>query len=587
VPPRPAQNVTREGAGKEWPGRAEHADKVICLAVATATNDGEDQDADAVHGYRRPDLHVGPHYAGRMAEHADRGGSTDQQPDVSVQRVMGIETEYGISALNPPTDDDLHPMQLSNHVVKAYGASVAGQPAGWDYETETPLRDIRGYELSRSAAHPDQLTDSDLGMANVILSNGARLYVDHAHPEYSGPEVTSALDIVRFDKAGDAVMAIAAQRASHSLGRSVRLYKNNTDGKGASYGTHENYLLDRSTPFDRIVAQFTGFLVSRQVITGAGRVGLGQGSQEAGFQISQRADFFEAEVGLETTLNRPIINTRDEPHADASRHRRLHVITGDANSAEIATYLKVGAASWVLRVIEAGQFEGDCRLEAPVVAMRTVSRDLDCVQPLTLTDGRAMTAVDLQEIYLDNCRRHYERVAEHLSESARIEAKDVFTRWQECLDALRTDPFILADQLDWVAKLKLMESYRERDHLGWNAPKLALIDLQYADVDPRRSLYAALVAKGKIRRLITDDEIERARNHPPEDTRAYFRGRVMEKFGAAVVAASWDSVIFDVPDRPALQRVPLLDPLRGTREQVGQMLDECETVTDLFAALGR
>jgi proteasome accessory factor A len=198
-----------------------------------------------------------------------------------------------------------------------------------------------------------------------------------------------------------------------------------------------------------------------------------------------------------------------------------------------------------------------------------------------------MKAVDLQEIYLDGCRQHYERVAEELTESARIEAKDVFTRWQECLDALRIDPFLLADQLDWVAKLKLMESYRARDHLPWSAPKLALIDLQYADVDPRRSLYAALAAKGKIRRLVSDEEIERARTQPPEDTRAYFRGRVMEKFGSAVVAASWDSVIFDVPDRPALQRIPLLDPLRGTREQVGAMLDRCESVTDLFAALGR
>ncbi len=208
---------------------------------------------------------------------------------------MGIETEYGISALAPGTpavpggfsnafiEEELHPMQLSNHVVKAYGASAAGQPAGWDYETETPLRDIRGYEISRAAAHPDQLTDTDLGMANVILTNGARLYVDHAHPEYSSPEVTCALDAVRYDKAGEAVMALAAQRATQSLGRSVRLYKNNTDGKGASYGTHENYLLQRSTPFDRIVTQFTAFLVSRQVIIGAGRVGRGQSSQTSGF----------------------------------------------------------------------------------------------------------------------------------------------------------------------------------------------------------------------------------------------------------------------------------------------------------------
>ena len=335
-------------------------------------------------------------------------GRSCQPVDVGAElvhptRVMGIETEYGISALGLPNGDELHPMQLSNHVVKAYGATSAGQPAGWDYETETPLRDIRGYEVSRSHAHPDQLTDSDLGMANVVLTNGARLYVDHAHPEYSGPEVTSALDVVRFDKAGDAVMAIAAQRASAALGRSVRLYKNNTDGKGASYGTHENYLLQRSTPFDRIVTQFTAFLISRQVITGAGRIGIGQSSQRAGFQLTQRADFFEAEVGLETTLNRPIINTRDEPHAAASRHRRLHVITGDANLSEIATYLKVGTAAWVLRVIESGELDTDLRIVEPVATMQAVSHDLSCQAPVVLNGGRQLSPIDLQEIYLDAC----------------------------------------------------------------------------------------------------------------------------------------------------------------------------------------
>ena len=391
-------------------------------------------------------------------------GPTSPWPPVL--RVMGIETEYGISALGQAPGEDLHPMQLSNHVVKGYGWTTTAQPAGWDYETETPLRDIRGYELSRNQAHPDQLTDADLGMANVILTNGARLYVDHAHPEYSGPEVTNALDAVRYDKAGDAVMAIAAEQASQNLGRSVRLYKNNTDGKGASYGTHENYLLERSTPFDRVVTQFTGFLISRQVITGAGRVGVGQASQQPGFQISQRADFFEAEVGLETTLNRPIINTRDEPHADASRHRRLHVITGDANLSEISTYLKVGTASWVLRAIEAGLVPGNVRVDQPVLTMRAVSHDPTCRQLLTLADGRVMTAVDLQEIYLEAARTCYELRAGDLAESAQIEAKDVFTRWQETLDALRRDPTELADQLDWVAKLQLMESYRDRDASG-------------------------------------------------------------------------------------------------------------------------
>jgi proteasome accessory factor A len=511
----------------------------------------------------------------------------DDELSVRSSRVMGLETEYGISTVGGPVPEDLHPMQLSNHVVKAYGSLAPGQPAGWDYETETPLRDSRGYELTRAEAHPDQLTDADLGMANLILTNGARLYVDHAHPEYSGPEATSALDVVRYDKAGDAIVALAAARATVSLGRSVRLYKNNTDGKGASYGTHENYLLDRATPFDRIVTQFTAFLVSRQVITGAGRVGIGQASQQPGFQISQRADFFEAEVGLETTLNRPIINTRDEPHADASRHRRLHVITGDANLSEISTYLKVGTAAWVLRVIEAGELPPDLRIENPVAVMRAVSHDLTCRRPVRLLDGRRLTAPDLQEAYLEHCRANLDRTAGELTEAARIEAKDLFVRWQDCLDALRRDPYELADTLDWVAKLKLMESYRTRDRLGWDAPKLAMIDLQYADVDPRRSLYSALVARGKMRRLITDEEVDRARTTPPEDTRAYFRGRVMELFGSSVVAASWDSVIFDVPGRPALQRLPLLDPLRGTREQVGRILDACSDVNELFAALGR
>ncbi|MFP5283839.1 MAG: depupylase/deamidase Dop, partial [Actinomycetes bacterium] len=437
------------------------------------------------------------------------GSGGDEQPSARPRRVLGIETEYGISAVGGPAVEDLHPMQLSNHLVKAYGALAPGQPAGWDYETESPLRDSRGYEVARADAHPDQLTDADLGMANLILTNGARLYVDHAHPEYSGPEVTSALDAVRYDKAGDAIMAAAAVRASASLGRSVRLYKNNTDGKGASYGTHENYLLDRGTPFDRIVTQFTGFLVSRQVITGAGRVGIGQASQSPGFQISQRADFFEAEVGLETTLNRPIINTRDEPHADASRHRRLHVITGDANLSEISTYLKVGTASWALRVIEAGELPPDLRFENPVGAMRAISHDLTCRRAFPLLDGRMLTAPDVQEIYLDHCRANFERTAGELTEGARIEAKDLFVRWQDCLDGLRRDPHELADSLDWVAKLALMESYRARDGLGWDAPKLALIDLQYADVDPRRSLYAALVAKGKLRRLVSDEDVER------------------------------------------------------------------------------
>ncbi|HYO40449.1 MAG TPA: proteasome accessory factor PafA2 family protein, partial [Nocardioidaceae bacterium] len=254
---------------------------------------------------------------------------------MSVRRVMGTETEFGISVQGQPT---ANPMVASSQVVNAYASSnLRARRARWDFEEESPLRDARGFDMSRDVADPSQLTDEDLGLANVILTNGARLYVDHAHPEYSTPECTNPRDVVRWDKAGELVALDATRFAATIPGAApITLYKNNTDNKGASYGAHENYLMRRSTPFSDIVRHLTPFFVSRQVVCGAGRVGIGQDGREDGFQISQRADYFEVEVGLETTLKRPIINTRDEPHADPEKYRRLHVIIGDANLAEIS-----------------------------------------------------------------------------------------------------------------------------------------------------------------------------------------------------------------------------------------------------------
>ncbi|WP_302053567.1 depupylase/deamidase Dop [Nocardioides panacis] len=502
---------------------------------------------------------------------------------MSVRRVMGTETEMGISVQGQPT---ANPMVASSQIVNAYAsATLRARRARWDFEEESPLRDARGFDMSREVADPTQLTDEDLGLANVILTNGARLYVDHAHPEYSSPECTNPRDVVKWDKAGEQVMLDASRFAAAIPGAApILLYKNNTDNKGASYGAHENYLMRRTTPFSDIVKHLTPFFVSRQVVCGAGRVGIGQDGREHGFQISQRSDYFEVEVGLETTLKRPIINTRDEPHADPEKYRRLHVIIGDANLAEISTYLKVGTASLVLAMIEDRFITRELSVQQPVRALRDVSHDPTLQHLLTLTDGRKLTAVQLQMEYLDLARKYVE---DRLGSNADAQTIDVLARWESVLNRLEQDPMLCARELDWVAKLQLLEQYRERDGLDWDDAKLHLIDLQYADIRPDKGLYHRLVRLGRIERLLTDEEVAAAMHRPPEDTRAYFRGRCLEQYADQIAAASWDSVIFDLPGRESLQRVPTIDPLRGSKSHVGELLDRCDTAEALFRALTR
>ncbi len=500
---------------------------------------------------------------------------------MSVRRVMGTEVEYGISVLGQPY---ANPMLASSQIVNAYASvSVQARRARWDFEEEFPLRDVRGWERPRSVADPSQLTDEDLGLANVILTNGARLYVDHAHPEYSSPEVTNPLDVVRWDKAGERVMLTAAERAANQPGGlAIALYKNNTDNKGASYGAHENYLVSRATPFTDIVRHLVPFFVTRQVICGAGRVGLGQDGRQHGFQISQRADFFEVEVGLETTLKRPIINTRDEPHADPEKFRRLHVILGDANLAEVSTYLKVGTTALVLAMIEDGWITDDLSVDNPVAALRAVSHDSSLTELLTLKSGRRVTALQLQWDYHDLARKHVE---DRLGADADEQTVDVLDRWESVLTRLSNDVWSCAGEIDWVAKLRLLTQYRERDGLDWSDAKLHLIDLQYADLRPEKGLYHRLLAGGRMERLVDEALVATAVSDPPEDTRAYFRGNCLARYPDQVAAASWDSVIFDLAGRDPLQRIPTLDPLRGTKAHVGALLERCRDARELVAAL--
>ncbi len=503
---------------------------------------------------------------------------------MSVRRVMGTEVEYGISV---PGQPGANPMVTSSQIVNAYGARpelTRGGRARWDYEEESPLRDARGFTYSGALYDPSEaLADEDLGLANVILTNGARLYVDHAHPEYSSPEVTTPRDAVLWDKAGERVMLEAVRRIDATVGlKPVLLYKNNTDNKGASYGTHENYLMRRETPFSDIVKHLTPFFVSRQVIAGAGRVGMGQDGTGTGFQITQRADFFEVEVGLETTLKRPIINTRDEPHASADRFRRLHVIIGDATQCEVATLLKVGTTALVLELIEERGFTRDLSVERPVTALHAVSHDPSLRTLVTLRDGTKVTAVQLQWMFLEQI---HDFLTDRYGSVLDKDTAEIVERWESVLSRLERDPTSCARELDWVAKLRLLEGFRQREKLDWGAARLQLIDLQWADVRPEKGLYQRLVARGQVERVVDDAAIARAVEDPPNDTRAYFRGRCLTQYGEHVAAASWDSVIFDVPGRGALQRVPTLDPHRGTRDHVGALLDRCRTAAELVDAL--
>jgi Pup amidohydrolase len=507
---------------------------------------------------------------------------------MSTRRVLGTETEYGVST---PGHAGVNHMVASSQVVNGYaGVYPDGQTRDrrtrWDFEEENPLRDARGFEVGIGFSdHLPGEPDEELGLANVILTNGARLYVDHAHPEYSTPEVTGPRDLVVWDKAGERVMEVAAQRALLLPGSApIQLYKNNTDNKGASYGTHENYLMSRQTPFADIVRYLTPFFVSRQVVVGAGRVGIGQDGREHGFQLSQRADYFEVEVGLETTLKRPIINTRDEPHADPEKYRRLHVIIGDANLSEISTYLKIGTTALVLTMIEDGWLRQngiDLAVDNPVGSLRAVSHDPTLQLQVQLRDGRKMTAVQLQMEYCEQARKHVE---DRLGSDVDAQTADVLSRWETTLDRLASDPMSLADELDWVAKLQLLEGYRQRENLDWDAPKLHLVDLQYSDIRQDKGLYNRLVARGSMKTLVTEQEVQAAVMSPPEDTRAYFRGRCLQKFPQQVAAASWDSVIFDI-GRESLQRVPTLEPLRGTKAHVGELIDRSDTAKDLLDAL--
>ncbi|NLD76126.1 MAG: proteasome accessory factor PafA2 [Acidimicrobiales bacterium] len=495
-------------------------------------------------------------------------------------KVLGIETEYGIVQRGP---GESNPVTASSLLINAYLSDLerrdaASSTVGWDFEDEMPGNDARG------TTGPSQAPEVETHLVNAVLTNGARYYVDHAHPELSTPECADPLSVVLYDRAAELILQRSMAAATRFLpeGSELVVYKNNSDGKGNSYGCHENYLMARSVPFGRIVTHATAHFVSRQIFTGSGKIGSeapGLSVRDVPFQLTQRADFFEAEVGLETTLKRPIVNTRDEPHADAQKYRRLHVISADANCSETATFLKVGTTAFVLAMVEDEALPRTFAFRSPVEAMRQVSYDLSLGKPIELADGSTVTALEIQWEHLDRARKWAD--AHGFDAVGGSAGEQVLQTWEQVLTDMEADPMRLADRLDWVAKYRILSGYRERHDLDWGDQRLAALALQYHDLRPERSL----ARRAGLVRLTDDADVERATTEPPEDTRAYFRGRCLQQWAESVVAANWDSLVFDVGG-DALRRVPMMEPLRGTRSHVGTLLDECTTPADLLSRLG-
>lgn len=443
------------------------------------------------------------------------------------ERIVGLETEYGLYVEGHGADDQIEDAT----------ALVSGAPFGrsglWDYRNEAPRADLRGFQVDRLSVDPED-ANFDRGRkygsaeevrADRVLSNGGRFYNDHGHPEYSTPECLSLADLVAADVEGQSWTLEATKSFAAKIGREVRVYKNNTDFHGASYGTHESYLVPRSIGFDRLYRAVTPLLVARQILCGAGKVGAEHG-QKCAYQISQRADFFSEKASVDTLYRRPVFNTRDEPHADASMWARLHVIAGDANMIPSATWRKVGLIRLALALEEAG--EAPCwQFKDPVRSFEELSKDEAMRFEIPLEGRSWTTAYEVIESYLTAGRAILELTPELSS---------MVDSCSDLLNDLRTHPEKCIAHVDWLAKRSMLEQIMEEACLGWNAPELRSYDLEYHNIDPDEGLYFALVKMGQI-----DGSLPGPSN---AKTRGYARGLAVRY--PELVAAGWRTLSFEL-----------------------------------------
>jgi proteasome accessory factor A len=501
------------------------------------------------------------------------------QPKDNMIIQFGTETEIGIAR---EKDENLDVVAESMALVRS--ATKCGVLMRWDYNCEDPHADMRGFhveELRQDTDEADYFTqDAQRELtfveikSDLVLGNGARYYNDHAHPEYCTPECSTVDELVAHDRAGERILMRCAQKLSEERESAVCLYKNNTDFRGHSYGCHENYLVPRALPWERLARGIQGFLVTRQIVAGAGKFAIEEEDKfvAPGFQISQRSDFFSELQSVDTMQRRPIVNTRDEPHANPNLFRRFHVILGDANMSPFATRLKIGTTALTLEALARDPKRSYPALADPLHALMAISRDGKFHWEVALQEGRKTTALEMQREYL--------RAVQELCDLSDPSKAAIAADWEEVLDDLETDPMRCRDRLDWAAKLALVREFQESQNVGASDPWLQSLDLEYHRLDRTQGLYFALEQAGAMRRGPDDFLVRHAISDPPRTTRAYIRGRCIQKFAPSVVAAQWDHITLQ-GTRGAL-KVSLLDVF--TQDEVdayGRVVDAAKCPDDL------
>ena len=458
--------------------------------------------------------------------------------------LLGLETEYGIVRDEVESYD-----VVEESMALVRRCEMKSEFGNWAYSRERSHQDMRGFNVPSLAQDEEEdafcVEDRKRPYSywemksDRVLENGARFYNDHTHPEYSTPECGSIFQLVAHDLAGERIVFECARLRNQDdkVGR-VCVFKNNTDYIGHSYGTHDNYLISRRLPFDHWVEGLVPFLVTRQLYAGAGKVGseLRDNNTFSGLQLAQRSDFIETVLSIETMTQRPIINTRDEPHATQDKYRRLHLILGDANMSPYATALKVGTTRLILTLIGEDKLKLPVALEDPVKDVKAISQDLTGTIALKRTNGKTITSLEIQESYLEAADKNL---------SGQCKEWDwVLREWARTLDELKNNPEKLADRIDWAIKKDIFTRFIDSEGVNWDDPWIKSLDLEYHNLDPERGLYRGLEQTGSVYSMFSESEIQLAIKQPPEDTRALIRGLAVKHGTDKIKNIHWTGIEF-------------------------------------------